>query len=70
MTINKVILLNPTTVRIWIDFSGIEQHFDVPLSQITALDAETFASWAQTNLVPPVVPVLPAWLKALEGTTF
>lgn len=70
MTINKVILLNPTTVRILVDFSGIEQHFDVPLSQISALDAETFGTWAQTNLVPPMPPVLPEWLKALEGTTF
>ena len=68
MTLDKAILLNPTTIRLHIDFSGKKHHFDIPLSQITAMDAVKFSEWAQTNLVPPTPPTIPSWLKELEGT--
>ena len=68
MMLEQVILLSPTTVRLTVDFSGTIHHFDLPLSQITAMDAVKFSEWAQTNLVPPTPPTIPSWLKELEGT--
>lgn len=69
MKLTKVVLLNPTTIRLFVDFRGTSQHFDVPLGQIAAMDAASFATWAQKNLVAPAPPVVPTWLKALENTT-
>ncbi len=69
MTLDKVILLNPTTIRIKVDFSGTKHHFDIPLSQIAAMDAATFATWAVANLSPPAPPMVPTWLSDLEGIT-
>ncbi len=69
MILKQVILLNITTVRLTVDFSGTAHHFDVPLSQITTMDATSFTTWAQANLVPPTPPTIPAWLSDLEGTT-
>ena len=69
MTLQSVILLNPTTIRLTIDFSGTVEEFDFPIGQITALDALTFATWAQTNLVQTAPPAIPTWLKDLEGMT-
>ena len=69
MTLYKVILLNPTTIRIKVDFSGKKHHFDIPLSQIQSMDATSFATWAMANLTPPATPMVPTWLSDLEGTT-
>ncbi len=68
MTLQHVVLLNPQTLRLTVDFSGTPHHFDVPLSQFATMSATDFPTWAQKNLVPPTPPILPAWLKALEGT--
>jgi hypothetical protein len=69
MTLDKAILLNPTTIRLHIDFSGKKHHFDIPLSQIAAMDAAGFATWALANLTPPAQPIVPSWLSDMIGTT-
>lgn len=68
MTLKQAVLLNPTTVRLLVDFSGTIHPFDVPLSQIIAMDTTSFTTWAHANLVEPTNPVVPSWLTALEGT--
>ena len=69
MTLDKALLLNPTTIRLHIDFSGKKHHFDIPLSQIQSMDATSFATWALANLTPPAPPAVPTWLSDLEGST-
>lgn len=67
MILDKVVLLNPTTVRVWIDFSGEKVHFDLSLIQIQGMTATEFRVYATNNFKSPVVNI-PEWLITLEGS--
>ena len=69
MTLKKVILLNPSTVRIISSHADGEIITDVDYSTIASMDASSFATWAKANINPPVVAKIPSWLSSLEGTT-
>ena len=69
MTLKKVILLNPSTVRIISSHADGESITDVDYSTIANMDASSFATWAKANINPPVVAKIPSWLSSLEGTT-
>ncbi len=69
MTLKKVILLNPNTVRIIASHSSGDSVTDVAYATIANMDASSFATWAKANINPPVVAKIPSWLSSLEGTT-
>jgi hypothetical protein len=67
LTLKKVILLNPTTIRIIASHTEGDSVTDVSYTTIVGMDATSFATWAKENINPPVAPVIPSWLADMVG---
>ena len=69
MVLKKVVLLNPTTVRIISSHTEGDSVTDVAYDTIAGMDATKFATWAKDNIKPPVASTIPSWLMDLVGKT-